>query len=243
MQNQEIEMPEIQEEMVENQVENNEEVVENQTEEVKVEQPTESSKDKNFRNLRLENERLAKEHAQLMAKLKEYEQPKEPEEDLEINIGDDDLFEGKHYRKIQKQLQKQQEQMRQYQNQVQLTATEVKLKSQYPDFDKVISPENINRLREEEPEIAEAIASTQDVYSKAVSAYKMIKKLGIYVEDNYQSDRNIALKNSLKPKPLASVAPQQGESPLSKANAFANGLTPELKDQLWKEMNEASKGY
>ncbi len=50
-------------------------------------------------------------------------------------------------------------------------------------------------------------------------------------------------KNASKPKPLASVNPQQGDSPLSRANAFANGLTEELKDQLRKEMSESRRGY
>lgn len=35
------------------------------------------------------------------------------------------------------------------------------------------------------------------------------------------------------------LSPQQGDSPLSKANAFANGLTEDLKKQLQKEMFEA----
>ena len=37
------------------------------------------------------------------------------------------------------------------------------------------------------------------------------------------------------------MSPQQGDSPLSRANAFANGLTPELRVQLIKEMEEARK--
>jgi hypothetical protein len=55
------------------------------------------------------------------------------------------------------------------------------------------------------------------------------------------ADRAAAQKNASKPKPLASVSPQQGDSPLSRANAFANGLTPELQKQLRQEMEEARK--
>jgi len=47
--------------------------------------------------------------------------------------------------------------------------------------------------------------------------------------------------NTAKPRPLTSVSPQSGESPLSRANAFAEGLTPELKKNLFKEMQEAKK--
>ena len=207
--------------------------------------PKESSKEINFRNLRLENERLSRDQAQLLEKLKQYESSKtlETEEDLEIDIGDDDLFEGKHYKKIQKQLKRQQDELRKYQKQSKITSTEARLKAQFPDFDKVINEENISRLRSEEPELSATIASTADIYNKAVSAYKMIKKLGIYVEDNYQADKNAAHANSLKPRPSAAVSPQRGDSPLTKANAFADGLTPELKKQLWKEMEEHSKNY
>ena len=210
-----------------------------------------TAQQKNFKALRQEKERAEQERNEAMMRLAEYEKQQTPkehdnrehDEDLEINIGDDDLFEGKHYKKLQKQLKKQEEALRQYQEQTRAVSAESKLKTKYTDFDKVVSEENIKKLRAEEPEIAEAIASTQDIYSKAVSAYKMIKKLGIYVEDNYGQDRDIAKQNSLKPKPLASVSPQQGDSPLTKANAFANGLTPELKKQLWREMNEASEQY
>jgi hypothetical protein len=69
-----------------------------------------------------------------------------------------------------------------------------------------------------------------------------MKTFGIH-KDIYESDRLKALKNSQKPRPLASVSPQQGDGPLSKANAFANGMTAELKEQLRKEMYAARKNW
>ena len=42
---------------------------------------------------------------------------------------------------------------------------------------------------------------------------------------------------------MVSINPTQGESALAKANAFANGLTPELKDQLYREMQAARRNY
>ena len=204
----------------------------------------ETSAQLNFKALREEKERIERDHQEALNRLKQYEEKSKPkEEEVDFNLGDDDLFEGKHYKALQKQLKKQQDQLNQYQSQVNLTTTESRLKSQYNDFDKVVSESNIKKLRELEPELAETIASNQDMYTKAVSAYKMIKKLGIFVEDNYAQDREVAQRNSLKPRPSAYVSPQQSDSPLTKANAFANGLTPDLKKQLWKEMNEASKQY
>jgi len=249
METNEIPMPPLPEEEVE------QEVTE-QIEQEEVDQPTEQPEEQpeketpqqtNFRSLRLEKERLERENSEYLRELQEYKKPalKKPpeEEDLEINLGDDDLFEGKHYKKIQKQLKKQQEALDRYESQAKLNTAESRLKSQYVDFDKVVNETTIKRLRESEPELADTIASNPDIYNKAVSAYKMIKKLGIYVEDNFENERQIAQRNSLKPKPLASVAAQQGDSPLTKANAFANGLTPELQRQLWREMEESSKEY
>ena len=70
----------------------------------------------------------------------------------------------------------------------------------------------------------------------------IMKKFGIYREDPHSEDRIRALRNTQKPKPITSVSPQQGDSPLSKANAFANGLTEDLKAQLRKEMAAARRG-
>lgn len=253
MERKEIPMPPLPEEEVEEVTPKKEHEVEEVTpekqpefEQITPEKQPETPQQINFKALRAEKERLEREKEEALLKLKEYEKSKkipDEEEDLEINISDDDLFEGRHYKKLQKQLKKQEEILKQYQSQVQLTSTEAKLKAQYADFDKVVNEATISRLREEEPEIADAIASTSNMYSKAVSAYKMIKKLGIYVEDTYQQDKAIVRQNSLKPKTSASVSPQQGDTPLTKANSFADGLTPELKKQLWREMNDASKLY
>ena len=69
----------------------------------------------------------------------------------------------------------------------------------------------------------------------------MVKKLGISEQvmvDN--QGKATAQRNAAKPRPTASISPQQGETPLSRANAFANGLTEEMKKQLYKEMLEAA---
>ena len=221
--------------MVENQGESDQEMYKKQGEE--------TSQQVNFKALRLEKERLERENFKALKQIEELQRKaQKPDEDMDLEISDDDLFEGKHYKKIQRQLKKQKEDLEQYQAQIKMTTTEAKLKAQYSDFDKVVNEETIKRLTQEEPEIADTISSTQNLYSKAVSAYKMIKKLGIYVEDNYAPDRNVVQRNSLRPKASASVSPQQGDSPLTRANEFANGLTPELKKQLWREMEESAKG-
>lgn len=204
------------------------------------------NKEQNLSALREKADRAERERDELARTLKQIQsslvpkvQEEQPVEDLSLNP--DDLVEGKHLEKLQKQilaLQKQTEAQNRFSKEA---ATEARLKAQYSDFNKVVSAENLESLRNTYPEIADTINSSQDLYSKAVSAYTIIKNLGIYREDNYGKDRNRAHLNASKPKPLASVSPQQGDTPLSKANAFANGLTDELKEQLRKEMEQAAQ--
>jgi hypothetical protein len=211
--------------------------------------PAQSSAQESFRALREKAERAERNEREMMRRLQELEARNAPPtlQDEEIRLNPDDLVEGKHFKaqnaQFEKKIKQLQQQVEAYQkNSVEIT-TETRLKSQYPDFDRVVSRENIERLQAEYPDLAESIGSSPDLYKKASSAYTLIKKLGIHQEDTFMNERNRVQQNMAKPKPLASVSPQQGESPLAKANAFANGLTKEMQDKLLKEMQEARKGY
>jgi hypothetical protein len=196
-----------------------------------------------FRALREKTERLERERNEAVARAQQLEQERSKvvEEDEEFHLGADDLAEGKHLSKVQKKIKRLEDQLQQYEQKNLSTSTELRLKNQYPDFDAVVSPDNIERLKLQYPEIAQTLHSSHDLYSTAVSAYTIIKRLGIHQEDAYANERAIAQKNAAKPRPLASVSAQQGDSPLSHANAFANGLTPELQKQLHREMMEARR--
>lgn len=170
----------------------------------------------------------------------------QPEEDLNFSINDDDLVEGKHLSRVDRKIKNLEAQLKQYEQRTIENVTEARLKQQYPDFEAVVSAENIANLSAAYPELAASINHTPDLYSKAVSAYTMIKKLGIAAPiDSYESDRALVQKNAAKPKSLASIDPQKAESPLSRANAFATKgpLTDEMKQQAIREMNDARKGY
>jgi len=205
------------------------------------EQAVQDQKALNFKALRESKERAERERDEAFRRLQEIERSQQDhvhEEDEEPNLNPDDLVEWKH---VQKKMKKMENQLKNYQQQTAEQTIETKLKAQYADFDKVVSKENVEALRASYPEMFQTINTSQDLYSKAVTAYTMIKKLNIQQEDIYEADRALAQKNAAKPRPLASVSPQQGDSPLSKANAFANGLTDDLKKQLYKEMMELRK--
>ena len=221
---------------------------------IKQESEQESDRAHNFRAIREKAKQAERERdealkivRELQATRHQSDQATTPKEMYEENdtfgINPDDLVEGKHLTKVAKEMKALREQLKGYQQQSNLTATEARLKAQFPDLDKVLSPDNIETFRYAYPELASSIDSTPDIYTKAVSAYTMIKKFGIHQEVGSSAEKEISKKNLAKPRPMASVAPQQGDSPISRANAFANGLTKDLQDQLNKEMRDARKGY
>lgn len=245
-----IEMPPLPEEPAE-QVASDEAVVETveptQTEVAQAapvyDQPTPQE---SFRAIRERTQRLERELEQATKRLQTYEsqQQKQPEEEIYgVNLAADEIVEGKHLTEVQKELNAIKKELSSYKQQTTLTSAESRLKSQFPDIDTVVNAENIERLRAEHPEIAMTLKANPDFYSQAASAYKLIKSLGIYQDPKLEADRLQAQKNSAKPRPLTSVSPQQGDTPLSRANAFANGLTPELQAQLRKEMEDSRRGY
>lgn len=207
-------------------------------------QPAPNSQEVNLRELRAAKAKAEKEREELAARLAQYEQQQQqqmhqqqpPEQEADIgSLRDDDLIEAKHLKEIQKQLQS-------FKQQQTEATDETRLKSRYGDFEKVVNEETINALKAADPEFAETIAlSRSSLYSRGSSTYKRIKELGLYVEDSHVKQKETAQANASKPRPSNSVSPQAGDSPLSMANAFSNGLTDDLKKQLWKEMQEASK--
>lgn len=207
---------------------------------------------RNFAELREQAKKAERERDEALRRLQQVEsdrvQQKQKEQESEPNPfdfggNDDDLAEIKHLKAIAKRQQELEKRLQQYQQQSTQMTAEARLKSQYQDLEKVVNDENIRRLQEEDPDLAMSLQHNPDPYTKYAAAYKAIKRMGIYQEDNYEADRKRAQVNANKPRPLASVAPQQGNSPLTRANAFANGLTSELKSKLIKEMQDARKKY
>jgi len=203
----------------------------------------------NWRELENAKTKAERERDELLVLLKQQQwqqQPQQqqaaPKEDAEYVLpGDNDIVEGKHLTSVQKELRAVKSQLKQFQQQSASALAEARLKSKYPDFDQVVTPEAISALKTIDPDAAYALDATTDLYSKAILAYKTLKNNGIVPQEANEEDKMRIQKNSVKPRPLVSVSPQQGESPLSRANAFANGLTPTLQAQLRKEMEEARK--
>lgn len=172
-----------------------------------------------------------KEIKELKAQMQALMQPKE-----EVNISDDDLLTAKDGRKVFRQEADRivQEALKKYE----ASTIEERLVAKYPDFNEVVSPKNIEYLKETEPELALSIAYLKDdPKAQSIAAYKLLKKLGVG-NDNTSPEKEKALKNAQKPLSVNAVSKQ---SAIGNAHLFENGLTTELKSQLWKEMQDCMK--
>lgn len=211
--------------------------------------PAQKQDHPNFKAIREAKERaeyerdlLLKQMYELQAQMNQKQPVQQQEEpEIDFDIDEDALVEGKHVKKMQKQFKKLEQTLKQQQEINAATVMETKIRADFPDIDVVISHENIQKLNAEYPEIARSLKSHNNMYDQAAAAYKIMKGLGIYKDKVFANDRAKAISNVQKPRPLSSVSPQQGDSPLSRANAFANGLTEDVKEQLIKEMYAARK--
>jgi hypothetical protein len=114
-----------------------------------------------------------------------------------------------------------------------------RLATKFTDFSEVVSKENIELLKTQEPELALGLWRLQDdPYAQGIAAYKLMKKLGISKGEEDVAEKKKAVENSKKPVSVNAVTKS---SAIGNAHLFENGLTPELKAALRKEMDEARK--
>jgi len=198
-----------------------------------VEQEKKLRAEKNFQALRLAKENAEKERDAYYKKLQEIEQSQKSVK--KASLRDDDLVEGQHLNELKQELES-------YKREMHQATVENKIKTTFPDFDAVVNNDTVAQLKAAYPELAATLSASNDLYNTAASAYTMIKKLGIYDGNDYNVNKSAVMKNFSKPRSVSSVSPQQGDSPLTQANAFANGLTPELKQKLYQEMIAARRG-
>ncbi len=105
-------------------------------------------------------------------------------------------------------------------------------KQKYPDFEKVVTQENIDKLTKEDPELDSLIMHAKNPYERV---YKEIKRSQFYkaTQENKESKQKIE-ENSKKPVSSNSFGKQR---PLSYANDYAKG-----DPTLWDEMQRCRGG-
>lgn len=172
-----------------------------------------------------ELERRAQEQQEIINRLSAQKQPEEPE------LSPDDLLTVAHLNKVNNK--RDQETYRELQRQ-----KEEIMRLRYPDMDQVLSSENIALFEQTEPELAETLATMQgDPIKLRTAAYKLIKK-SLKPEHAPNMERQKAEQNAKKP---VSVQAAGKSAAIGNVHQFENGLTPDLRKQLYKEMQDAIK--
>lgn len=203
------------------------------------------SKEYNLRIMRERMEAIEKENQEYKRILQQQQQPVEEDEDL--NIDDDSFIEAKQYKKhiknIQKDLKETKKLLEENSKKNAMANAQVLLKSQFNDFDTVVSEENLKKLSDTQPVLYRTLLASSDIYDRGYSAYAMIKNSNILKSNSQYSDQDKRLEeNKAKPRAIGNASPQSGDTPLSKVGDYDRRiLTEERKDQLRKQVEEAKR--
>jgi hypothetical protein len=223
--------------------------VEAETSEVQ-EQPQETDADRNFRRLRESNEQLQKEREQdrqmmmalqqeLLKRNADPQKASEPEVDEFAGIDKSDWSTIEQAEKLAAKIADSRFEKKWAEAEAKRRKEEMpnRIKSRFQDFDSVVTEDNVKQLQALEPDVAQALSLIGDEEAKAVAAYKYIKAFVPSAVETTASKQRIQ-ENANQPKSLSSTG---GTSPLSKAGAFEQGLTPALKKQLFAEMQSCAR--
>lgn len=209
---------------------------------------TEEQQARNFAELRRLQEQKDRELELMRREIDQLrQQAYKPKTTDDIGLPKDALAEVQQVEKIvEARLRERDEQYRKQLEQERQIQAERALNAQYKDLYAVLTPENLRRLEQEEPEISASIAANPDIYSAKIAAYKQIKKLGISEETYNQQRVNQRLAENLqRPKNPAALAPRQGSQALAAAptnTGFAESITEDMAARYRKEMEDAIRG-
>lgn len=234
-----------------------EDVVVESVEEVQQEVPEpaaeavqESDQEMNFRKLREANEDLRKtseKNRDMMLLLQEellkrgpaVAAPAEPEKDEFAGLDNDDLLTYGQSQKLAAKIAAKaaKEAVDNDRRSRHKEEAPGRVRARYQDFDSIVTDDNVRQLQVSEPELAKALGEIADEEAQAIAAYKYIKMMIPQAAAQTHSKKRIE-ENASQPRSLSSTG---GASPLSQAGAFEQGLTPELKKQLFSEMQECAR--
>ncbi len=214
--------------------------------------PQESPKDTSMRILRERAEAAERRSLELermvqmnMSQQSQSNNKMQIDDEDDFDINDDTYIEGKHLKKyvrnLKQELKNTKKQFEEYNQQNSMHQAEMRLKTQFNDFESVVSKENLERLQQQKPALYRTILANSDIYDKGYVAYELIKNSGILTDQYQELDRKVE-ENRSKPRSAANAAPQSGDTPLARVGDYDRRiLTDERKDQLRKQVEEAKR--
>jgi hypothetical protein len=233
---------------------NNANIAEN-TVETPQEQPRESNKEFNMRMLR-EQKEAADRRAELaekrlvelerMAHQGQQSQQVRSFEDTELDLPTDSYLDTHQFKQYDRQIK---QNLKELKNEQKRTAemianfnaqqAEDRLKSKYTDFDKIVNPENIERLKYTDPDAYNSIYAAPDIKSRGIAAYNILKN-NTQISGYYEEERRIE-QNKSKPKSVAQAAATPSSPFQSIGNYERRVLTEEHKEALRRNVAESKK--
>lgn len=167
-----------------------------------------------------------------------HKKPQAQEEDELAKLADDDIVSVAQARKMAAKFARQaaEEVLRERE----ASTVDERLQFKYPDFMSTVTKENIELLKETKPQLAKSLLKfADDPFQQSELAYEYIKTFVPQRDESMNKDKKKALENAKKPVSVQSVGKT---SAIGQVHQFENGLTPELKSQLYKEMQQIRKG-
>lgn len=191
----------------------------------------------NWAEARKKMDALDKQNREMADQLAKLQKPPAPPEVDELDkLADDDIITKAHARKMAERMAR--EIAQEVIKQREAATVDDRLAAKFPDFADVVTKDAIEILKQTEPELAFSLANNPDPYAQGVAAYKLLRRLNIGEDMAKTQEKKKALENTQKPVSVNAVAKN---SAIGNAHLFENGLTPELKKSLWKEMQDARK--
>ena len=178
-------------------------------------------------------ERRAQEQEELIARLSH--KPASSDDDELSKLSEDDILTVAQAKKLATKMARQvaQEAIKERE----AATVEERLQAKYPDYAQIVTRDNIEILKQQEPELAQSLYRlADDPHAQAIAAYKLIKKLGVKSDATPSPEIKKAKENALKPVSVHTVTKN---SAIGNAHNFENGLTPELQKALRAEMAAA----
>ena len=161
-----------------------------------------------------------------------------PEEDEFAKLAEDDILTVAQAKKLATKLARQTAET--VLKERDASMVDERMLARFPDYKSTLTAENIQILNELKPDVAESLTLLKDdPFRQAKLAYEYIKAFVPQRDVPMSKDKKKAEENSKKPLSVQSIGKQ---SAIGQAHQFENGLTPDLKAQLWKEMQQIKKG-
>jgi hypothetical protein len=166
------------------------------------------------------------------------------DDDDDLDLNDDSYIEGKQFKRYVKSLKQQlkntKKEFEEFNQKNALAQAEIRLKTQFNDFDSIVSKDNLDKLAQQKPALYRSIMANQDIYDRGYLAYELIKGNGM-ANDYAQIDKKID-DNKARPRSVANANSQSGDTPLARVGDYDRRvLTKDRIDQLLRQVEEAKR--